>query len=219
MIAFGSACWAVGDYIRRFLFKESSSLSPLARNTLSFAAGNVTVSYILTALGFLGFFSSPVLWAVFLIGIGLLVLQFIARIGHRFGRPSIEPEDQKGTEEGRLAFLVLAIVIGLFMGPMILQAAAPPFVRDSLVYHLLCPKEYLKIGRLVHIGGNLYSAFPKGHEVLITNLLAIAGDRAGQGFSILQYVAMVGGIYSLTRLMAGPWTAALCSMGCATAPP
>jgi hypothetical protein len=107
----------------------------------------------------------------------------------------------------------------LFLIPAILQAAAPPYVRDALVYHLLCPKEYLKAGRLVHIQGNLFSAFPKGHEVLMTLLLSNAGDRAAQGFSVLQQVAAIGNLYSLTYLMAGPWSAALCAVGYATVPP
>jgi len=84
---------------------------------------------------------------------------------------------------------------------------------------LLCPKEYLRAGRLVHIPGNLYSAFPKGHEVIMTLLLAVAGDRAAQGFSILQQIAALGELYGLTYLMAGPWPAAICAIGFATVPP
>jgi hypothetical protein len=71
----------------------------------------------------------------------------------------------------------------------------------------------------VHIEGNLYSAFPKGQEVLMTFLLAIAGDRAAQGFSILQQVATIGGLYSLVRFRAGRWSSALCTIGYATVPP
>ena len=53
----------------------------------------------------------------------------------------------------------------------------------------------------------------------MTLLLATAGDRTAQGFSLLQQAAMVAGVYSLTRIIAGPWAAALWAVGCATVPP
>lgn len=127
-------------------------------------------------------------------------------------------QEQTGKKE-KLVLYLLMVIIGLFTIPAILQAAAPPYVRDSLVYHLLCPKEYLKVGHLVHIEGNMFSAFPKGHEVLMTLLLSISGDRAAQGFSILQQIAAIGELYSLASLMAGPFPAAICTIAYATVPP
>jgi hypothetical protein len=121
--------------------------------------------------------------------------------------------------EDGVTYIFLMVIIGVFFIPAILQAAGPPYVRDSLVYHLLCPKEYLRVGHLVHIEGNLFSAFPKGHEVLMTLLLSNGGDRAAQGFSILQQIAAIGELYALTHLMAGPLSAALCTIGYATVPP
>jgi len=232
MIAFGLSCWAVGDFLRQALLAESSSLSPVARHTLSFAAGNVALSYLLTALGFAGLFLPPVFWILLLGGLGLGVWRIVGLGIERTVPESIERKNQKGKTEGKeerkflddrkeegLAVIFLAIVMGLFFLFGILQAAAPPCVRDSLVYHLLCPKEYLQAGHLLHIEGNLFSAFPKGQEVLMTLLLATAGDRAAQGFSLLQMAAMVSGVYGLTRLVTGPWAAALCAIGCATVPP
>jgi hypothetical protein len=219
-IAFGAACWAVGNFIRKRLIDEKFVMPTLARYTLAFTTGNVTLSYVLTALGFAGFFTAPVLWMVFLIGIGLVVW----RIALEFKKPPAPSSSQFGHEiskeqrEETSAFIFLTVTVGLFLLSAALQAAAPPYVRDSLVYHLLCPKEYLKAGRLIHIEGNIFSAFPKGHEVLMTLLLAITGDRAAQGFSILQQVAAISGLYSLTRLMVKPWPAALCTLGYATVP-
>jgi hypothetical protein len=125
--------------------------------------------------------------------------------------------NKKGNESIALFFLVLLVMLFLILA--ILQASAPPYARDSLVYHLLCPKEYLKAGHLVHVQGNIFSAFPKGHEVLMTLLLSNAGDRAAQGLSVLQQVAAIGELYSLTYLVTGPWPAALCTVGYATVPP
>jgi hypothetical protein len=247
VLAFGAACWAGGDLIRKLFFDEP--LPFIARHTLAFTAGNVAFSYLLTALGFAGLYIPWVLRTVFFAGIGLafwnvtiekrLLFSRLTKRLLQHGRAfqvstdiqnigkdrekrilfSSENGIRGNKKDGSIALFFLAAVVMLFLIPAILQAAAPPYVRDSLVYHLLCPKEYLKAGRLVHIQGNLFSAFPKGHEVLMTLLLSNAGDRAAQGFSILQQVAAIGELYSLAYLMVGPWPAALCAVGFATVPP
>ena len=227
MIAFGAACWAAGDILLKSFLGKKAVLPALARTTLAFATGNVAISYLLTALGFIGGLVPTVLWAVFLTGIGITSWRIVGEVRRssrsRSGNQTIREETDKGIGKERrkeeAAYIFLMMILGLFFLPAILQAAAPPYVRDSLVYHLLCPKEYLKVGHLVHIEGNLFSAFPKGHEMFMTLLLAIGGDRAAQGFSILQQVAAIGGLYSLTRLMAGPWPSAVCTLGYATVPP
>jgi hypothetical protein len=218
MIAFGAACWAAGDILLKNFLGKRIVLPALARHTLAFTAGNVAFSYVITALGFTGYFIPSVLWTVFIGGSGLAIWRITVRFRRFYQTPSLNHAIQEeGGEKGIPFFLVATVA--LFLLPAILQAAAPPYVRDSLVYHLLCPKEYLKAGRLVHVSGNIFSAFPKGHEMFMTLLLAIGGDRAAQGFSILQQVAAIGGLYSLTRLMAGPWSSAVCTLGYATVPP
>ena len=226
ILAFGAACWAGGDLLLKLFFNEP--LPVVARHTLAFTVGNVAFSYFLTALGFAGLYIPWVLKAVFFAGIGLAFWKVIieerslhSRLAKRLlqhGRGSqvsidiqeigkdperriffsCENEVPRNKKDGSIALFFLGAVVMLFLIPAILQAAAPPYVRDALVYHLLCPKEYLKAGRLVHIQGNLFSAFPKGHEVLMTLLLSNAGDRAAQGFSVLQQVAAIGDLYSLT---------------------
>jgi len=227
MVAFGAACWAIGDIFLKSFLGKKVVLPALARHSLAFATGNVTISYLLTILGFIGGFVPTVLWTVFFVGIGITILhiagEFRKSTHSRSINQTIREETEKGIDkewrEQGATYIFLMLIIGLFFIPAILQAAAPPYVRDSLVYHLLCPKEYLKVGHLVAIEGNLFSAFPKGHEMFMTLLLAIGGDRAAQGFSILQQVAAIGGLYSLTRLMAGPWPSAVCTLGYATVPP
>ena len=178
-------------------------------------------------IGFIGGYVPTVLWTVFFGGTGITIWRiaegFRKILNSRSVNQTIREETEKGiSEKGRkdkAIYIFLIVIMGLFLLPAVLQAAAPPYIRDSLVYHLLCPKEYLKVGRLVHINGNIFSAFPKGHEVLMTLLLSIGGDRAAQGFSILQQAAAIGELYALTHLMAGPLPAALCTIGYATAPP
>jgi len=227
MMAFGAACWGAGNVLLKWFLGKKIDLPSTARYSLAFTTGNVLFSYLLTILGFIGGFVPILLWAFFLAGIGIAIWQIMGEFGKSFTRRLINRTIQEGTDEGiagevkreKVAKIIFAVTLGLFILPAILQAAAPPYVRDALVYHLLCPKEYLKAGRLVHIQGNLFSAFPKGHEVLMTLLLSNAGDRAAQGFSVLQQVAAIGELYGLTYLMAGPWSAALCAAGYATVPP
>ena len=214
MVVFGGGCWAAGDIILKRLLGENVVLPKSARASLAFATGNVALSYLLTGLGFVGGFVSAVLWTVFLGGIGVAIWHIVGEF-KRVNQPIQEETENK---ENSVPYLLI-VIIGLFSIPAILQATAPPYVRDSLVYHLLCPKEYLEAGRLVHIEGNIFSAFPKGHEVLMTLLLSISGDRAAQGFSILQQFAAIGELYGLTSLMAGPMAAAICTVAYATVPP
>lgn len=214
---FGLACWAVGDWLRKALFPGSDILPAPGRHALSFAAGNVVFSYGLTVLGFFGLLFPSVLWLTFLAGMAAV---FIRMIFFRAQLPDATEERRPPcpASDGP-AILLLMAATGAFMVAAVLQASAPPYVRDTLVYHLLCPKAYLEAGAVQHIAGNLYSAFPKGHEMLMTLLLAVGGDRAAQGFSILQHCATAAGIFGLVRWMAGPWTAAFCAIAYATVPP
>src|SRR5512135_354490 len=79
ILGFGAACWAGGDLLRKLFSAEPSPI--VARHTLAFTVGNVAFSYFLTALGFLGLYTSWVLKAVFLAGIGLVVLNILVTQG------------------------------------------------------------------------------------------------------------------------------------------
>jgi hypothetical protein len=221
MIAFGTVCWAVGDLLLKSFLGKKVVLTPLARHSLAFVTGNVAISYLLTGMGFIGGFVPVVLCIVFFGGIGITIWHITEEFGKSTHSRSINQTIREETEneEKGAAYIFLMVIMGLFLIPAILQAAAPPYVRDSLVYHLLCPKEYLKVGHLMYIEGNIFSAFPKGHEILMTLLLSIGGDRAAQGFSILQQLAAIGGLYSLTYAMTDHLSAALCVIGYATVPP
>ena len=218
-MAFAAACWAAGDFLCNRL-SSKKGLTPLARHTLAFAAGNVVFSYLLTLLGFVGLFTPSILWLVFLFGIAYAIWHLGAELRPTFRSGLVKELAQVWkTGEDKFAVIFLLGTTGLFLLFAILQAAAPPNLRDSLVYHLLCPKEYLEAERIIHISGNIFSAFPKGHEVLMTLLLSVSGDRAAQSFSILQQIAAISSLYSLVRLVAGSWPSVLCTIGFATVPP
>ena len=227
VILFGGSCWALGNYTIEYLSSKSKCLFlPFARPVIAFTLGNVIYSYVLLALGFLSLYSPLVLNGFFLCGTAFFILQILLKLKNKF-IPKLQKKNniKSSAQESILkssecaAIIVLCIVIIVFLLPIVMQASIPPFFRDSLVYHLLFPKVYLSMGRIIHLDGNLFSAFPKGHEALMTLLLSVAGDRAAQGFSILQYVASIFGIYSITRFISGPWTAVICTLGFATVPP
>ena len=229
ILLFGASCWTAGDLLCRRWFFQKHALPGLARPILAFTAGNVAFSYILTILGIARLFTPAALWTLLIAG-SLLSVIHVFRLQQSksfstseealpFGPGSTAGGGSSERADDTLPFVLLAGIIGLFLLPSILQAAAPPYVRDALVYHLLCPKEYLKAQELVILPGNLYSAFPKGHEVLMTLLLAVGGDRAAQGFSLLQYLGAVGGLWTLCRMRVGPWSSLICTLGFATLPP
>ncbi len=220
VITFGGACWAIGDIVLNVLLGKNIDLPHLGRPSLAFAVGNIAMSYLLTFIGFVGGFVPTVLWVLFGGGVGITIWRIIGQSQKAFHSRSVNQAiREEARKKEKWTPYLLIVIIGLFYIPAVLQAAAPPYVRDSLVYHLLCPKEYLKAGHLVHIEGNIFSAFPKGHEVLMTLLLSISGDRAAQGFSFLQQIAAIGELYSLTYLMTGFLPAAICVVGYATVPP
>jgi len=210
----------------KLFFSREINFQTVTRYTLAFVTGNVAFSSFITGLGFLGLFTSEILWTIFIVcsvfilwRVGVEVKRLLVKDQETKSDLIPAPDTQKGCRKSQLVAFFLIVTIALFYIPVILQAAAPPYLRDSLVYHLLCPKAYLKAGGLVYISGNIYSAFPKGHEVLMTLLLGVAGDRAAQGFSLVQQLFAICGVYGLLRMRIGPWPSMICTIGYATVPP
>jgi len=62
---------------------------------------------------------------------------------------------------------------GFLAAISLLQALAPPLKWDSLVYHLELPKQYLQIGSVGFVEGNLYVGFPQLTEMNFTWAMAL----------------------------------------------
>jgi hypothetical protein len=227
IIVFGGSCWAAGDLFLKRLINKKVVLPPIVHHTLAFATGNIIFSYLITIFGHLGLFRFWIFSTILIFGMALFIWETYFKIIRPFLKretlywypPRFNLSPQGKNREQSLALFILILAAVVFYTPVIIQAGAPPYLRDTLVYHLLCPKTYLKAGSLIHIPGNLFSAFPKGHEVLMTLLLSIAGDRAAQGFSIVQQLAAITGIYGLLRMGVGPWPSTICTLAYATIPP
>jgi len=105
-------------------------------------------------LGFAGLFLPAVFWIVFLAGLGTggvgesLACASRERFQNRSNqkiktkkqREKKKEEFWDDRKEERLAAISLAILVGVFSLFGILQAAAPPCVRDSLVYQSVVPQ-------------------------------------------------------------------------------
>jgi len=202
---FGLLCWGIGGLI--LSKKISSEINLLCRQVIFFTFGNIVFSYMITALGALGMLKFRNFLFI-LAGAAIATCFYLIRSAKaRKESLHIETTD--------IIFFVVAIV---FSFPGIIIAFAPPFMRDTLVYHLAAPKYYLSISRLSSVDGNFFYAFPKGYEMILALLLSVAGDRAAQFFSVLQHLAAVIGIYALIYPQYGKPSAWICSLGFATIP-
>ena len=201
---FAVLCWGVGA--RVWSRAVSQIGAELPRWVVEFAAGAILFSYILTLLGVCGQLTRP----VFLFLLLLSCLAFPWREARRRWR-------KIGPRPTGPALLTMAALI-VFYFPSALMALAPPFVRDTLVYHLALPKAYLAAGKLVFLSGNFFAAYPKGQEMILTLLLGLFGEGAAQFFSVVQQLAVTAGIYGLIRSRHGGWPAAVGALGYATLP-
>jgi hypothetical protein len=87
--------------------------------------------------------------------------------------------------------------VSLFALPFLV---APPIGRDTLVYHLEVPRQYLAAGGLTDLPANVYSYFPMGIEMLYIPVLSAFSAGAARlvhfGFLLLTLL----GIVEYTRL-------------------
>jgi len=196
------SCWGVGGKLvsRRIAGVRSAT----AGHVLSFAVGNIVVSYLLTILGVARLFNHSVFLALSGAGMLIALTHTVKRRSVFFPKPHLH-------DAGLL-------ILTPFLIPAFLLALAPPFMRDTLVYHLALPKAYLAAHGLTDIPGNFYSAFPKGQEMLWTLLLDIGGEQAPQIFSLLQHVATCLGIYVLVKSRYGAGAATLSVLGYGSTP-
>lgn len=218
----GLILWALGKLVLKSFFRRTNLTYSFHNRVLSFITGNIAFSYLLTLLGFLGLFNSFIFYSVFFALIILIIFVIIKKfffLKKTSWHPSCSKSSLNFCPDEKIYLIFGIILVSFFLLFPLLQSNAPPYMRDSLVYHLLCPKEYLKAGQLIYIDGNLYSAFPKGHEVLVTFLLGTIGERAAQGISVLQNIAAFISLFLIIRLITNSFTALTCTLGYATLPP
>lgn len=106
----------------------------------------------------------------------------LVRIPERFGRIVSELEGSIGGW--------LAVVLGVVVGFLLLESAAPPTDWDTLTYHLDVPREYLDAGRIFLPVDNHHAAFVGLQHMLYIPLLAVGAESAPAVLSALVAVLL-----------------------------
>jgi hypothetical protein len=82
-------------------------------------------------------------------------------------------------------------------------ALAPETSQDALVYHLAVPQKFIEEGRIHHVEGNFFSAFPMNVEMLFTLGLILDGDSLAKSFHWLYWLGASLATAALARRIIG----------------
>jgi hypothetical protein len=189
LYAFCFLGWRLGRRLFPWLDEETDALE---RSLLELAIGVAVIAAALFLAGAVGLYSRPLGWVILGLSLGGRHHLFIAEQRRRWGR-------FRGGRPSPAAAVIL-----LFAGAMTLVASLAPAVsQDSLVYHLAVPARYLETGRLQHVEGNFFSAFPQNVEMLFLLGLMLEGDSLAQWYHWMLGAASALAVAALSRRIAG----------------
>lgn len=97
------------------------------------------------------------------------------------------------SKTGRLGRSV-AVMVVLILGANLVTALAPPLGYDALVYHLQIPQQYLSMGRISYLPGNMFWGMPEIGEMLYTFAFALTGVETAPVLGFLIGVLGLAGI-------------------------
>ena len=80
--------------------------------------------------------------------------------------------------KNRAAFLFLGLGFALYLAPILILCATPPYTRDALVHHLAVPKIWLSSGGICEIPWAEYSYHPMNLQLLYYACLILKSDIA-----------------------------------------
>ncbi|HWB13256.1 MAG TPA: glycosyltransferase family 39 protein [Pirellulales bacterium] len=206
----GAATYGIGRPLIRGL--KLAQDDGLAEGVLSVAAGLVTASLVLTALGLAGWLYREAVGVLSLAaafwGVGEIGRTLGASRGHRriepaaSERPSAEfaHEPPVWLRRGLLALAAAVLILTL------IAALAPPTAGDALCYHLELPKQFLREHKLAYLPDTDNSTYPLTVEMLYLWALVLDGPVAAQlvhcGLGVLLALAAV---LLATPLVGRPW--------------
>ena len=107
-----------------------------------------------------------------------------------------------GTLRGARA--VLAVLLGIALALMLLEALAPPTAYDALRYHLRLPRLYADRGAWVDIPFDFNSAFPQNVNMLFAVAFAMGAPRAASLTHLILGCLATGCVAMLARRAGGP---------------
>ncbi len=169
---------------RRLLAQRS--LGGLEGRTIEAGLGLGSLALGMLALGAIGVLQSGLIAALLVAGLFLLRMDVLA--WGRAGLTDLRGLWQDGGKLERLLFLFSAGILFLSF----LQAAAPPWQFDSLVYHLALPQEFLNTGRLAFVPDNPFWGMPLGAEMNYAAVMALGR---------LEAAALLGWLVALLTLL------------------
>lgn len=113
---------------------------------------------------------------------------------------------------------VLFGVLAALLAATLILSLAPPFERDTLVYHLAVPKLYLKEHGIVYVPGNIYSNFPFFTEMFYVAALALGDERIAALFHFAFFILTIIVTAQLCKRLAGRRAIIFALLLMATAP-
>lgn len=169
------------------------SLNRAERVGLAAAVGLAVAGHVVLALGLVGGLEPVAIVALVLVGHGLAWRDLRDLIGRGEGGRG-DPGPARRRWLG-----VAAGVLGL--SPIVLCALYPPLGFDETAYHLPYARAFVRAGGLVFLPDLRYPVFPQLVDVLFAAVLALAGDVATHGVSLVAALAVA--------LLVGAWAGRL----------
>ncbi|MBN1444473.1 MAG: hypothetical protein JXA90_17300 [Planctomycetes bacterium] len=185
------AFWLLGWRIRGRFARQDSQADPLESSLIEIAIGLGTVMALVFAAGVVGWLEPAVAWAIVLAPLAGGHRRFLRELDRR--RRAIGRSSSPG-----LAAAILAAVALLTLA----ASLAPPTSQDALVYHLAVPARHIEAGRIHHVEGNFYSAFPMNVELLFTLGLLLRGPALAKWYHWLLGAAAAACVAALSRRVA-----------------
>ncbi len=204
-LALGLSFWLAGRLLASGLNSTRYSLGELGayRGLAELCLGLVCWVALLFALAAVGWLCT---WSLTGAMLGLLLL---AAIWRQRLAPGSDSAGALGYGRGEL---VLALLLGLYLLPVLMVTLGPAVSWDASVYHLTLPKIYLRHGGFVELPWNVYSHWPQNTELLYALALGIKDHVLAKllhfGFGVAVLYALVVGCRRLGGGRVG-WLAAL----------
>jgi hypothetical protein len=196
---------SVGGLILRGFRK--SSLSSIDSLLIAVSLGLAGIGYAMLALGLLGILTpvAVVLTLSMLSFAGGLEFQKFIR-----GMPKLLQEARVSySSSGRWTKIVVWLSVAIFSVAFI-DALAPPYDYDGLMYHLQGPKTFLNANRIFPDMDNWWNNYPFTIQMVFITGLAYDADFAAKLINLAYGAILIGAVARLSRLLlpkAEPWIA------------
>jgi hypothetical protein len=188
-------------------------LTQLEQALFALALGMGILAYGVLALGLLGLLQT---WALllWLLAAAIFAWRELSELVSRL--PSWVARQAQALGESAGAEKAVLVVGGIILGSSLLQALAPPWGYDALMYHLLGPRHFLQEGRILLLPETWQANGPFTIEMLYALGLALGSDTFAKLLHLVCAVCLVLATFGFGRRylgQAGGWLAAALLLG------